>query len=160
MSNDGYGWGVKGKCEMGVHCASQTRRCATCIDASNFISYTSEDVAYQPVNGDNRAEKSHTTTSRTNERGHILREAITVINGERLTQYGAPEDSFKIIAEYWSTYLKYSDKLKGGTKITPRNVAQMMVHYKEAREINQHKEDNLIDAAGYLGIMGDMIDEN
>jgi hypothetical protein len=32
----------------------------------------------------------------------------------------------------------------------------MMVLFKMARQQNQHKNDNLVDAAGYLGILGSM----
>ena len=82
------------------------------------------------------------------ERGSILDEAKDVINGERQNHYGDPEDSFALIAEYWSTYMEKN--------ITPQDVAMMMVLFKLARESHQHKRDNLVDAAGYLGILGDM----
>ena len=85
------------------------------------------------------------------ERGSILDEAKEVINGERQNHYGDPEDSFALIAEYWSIYLEKN--------ITPQDVAMMMVLFKLARESHQHKRDNLVDAAGYLGILGDMCEE-
>jgi len=87
-------------------------------------------------------------------RGQILEDAIEVINGERQDTYGAPEDSFAIIASYWTTYLK--NKLKPGVELTPKDSVLMMVLFKIAREQNQGKKDNLVDAAGYLGIAGDM----
>ena len=85
------------------------------------------------------------------ERGSILDEAKEVINGERQNHYGDPEDSFALIAEYWSIYLERN--------ITPQDVAMMMVLFKLARESHQHKRDNLVDAAGYLGILGDMCED-
>jgi len=81
-------------------------------------------------------------------RGEILQQAIEVINGERQDQYGSPEDSFRLIGDYWSLYL--------GKSITKEDVAHMMVLFKMARQQNQHKNDNLVDAAGYLGILGSM----
>ena len=39
------------------------------------------------------------------ERGAVLDEAKAVINGERQNQYGNPEDSFRLIAAFWSSYL-------------------------------------------------------
>ena len=81
-------------------------------------------------------------------RGSILVEALSIINGERQDQYGSPEDSFRLIAAYWSTYL--------GRDISEKDVALMMVLFKIAREANQHKRDNICDAAGYLGIYGDL----
>ena len=86
-------------------------------------------------------------------RGSVLAEAADVINGERQDVYGAPEDSFQLIAEYWSAYLKpkYDPAPLGAD-----DVAMMMVLFKIAREANQHKRDNIRDAAGYLGIYADM----
>lgn len=81
-------------------------------------------------------------------RGLVLDEAKNVINGDRQDMYGNPEDSFKLIAKYWSTYLEVD--------ITARDATLMMVLFKLAREKNQHKRDNIVDAAGYLGILGDM----
>lgn len=82
------------------------------------------------------------------ERGKVLDKAKDIINGERQDVYGDPEDSFKVIADYWSTFLCL--------KITSKDVALMMTLFKIAREQNQHKIDNLIDAAGYIGIAGDI----
>ena len=82
------------------------------------------------------------------ERGSILDEAKGIINGERQDVYGSPEDSFALIAEYWSSYLEKT--------VVSGDVAMMMVLFKLARESHQHKRDNLVDAAGYLGILGDM----
>jgi hypothetical protein len=86
------------------------------------------------------------------ERGEVLVEAIKTINGIRQDQYGSPEDSFQVIATYWSNYL--GKRL--GKNLSSKDVALMMVLFKIAREQNQGKRDNLVDAAGYLGIAGDM----
>ena len=86
------------------------------------------------------------------QRGAVLHEAINTINGERQDVYGSPEDSFSIIADYWTTYL--GDQMTD--RITAGDVALMMTLFKIAREANQHKRDNIIDAAGYLGIYADM----
>ena len=84
-------------------------------------------------------------------KGEIIEAAFGVINGERQDLYGDPEDSFSLIAEIWTLYA-------GGAKeyFTSEDVAMMMVFFKLAREIHQHKLDNLVDAAGYLGILGDL----
>lgn len=89
------------------------------------------------------------------QRGSVLTEATTVINGERQDTYGNPEDSFEVISNYWSTYLK--SKLKPGERLEPKDSVMMMVLFKVAREQNQGKRDNLVDAAGYIGIAGDML---
>jgi len=88
------------------------------------------------------------------ERGEVLTAAIQIINGERQDTYGNPEDSFTVIADYWTIFLK--SKLKLGVVLDMKDTALMMVLLKIAREQNQGKRDNLVDAAGYLGIAGDM----
>ena len=85
-------------------------------------------------------------------RGRVLFKASRIINGERQTEYGNPEDSFAVIAKYWSVYL--------GKPISASDVAMMMVLFKIAREQNgAGKEDNIIDACGYLALYGDMRSE-
>lgn len=80
-----------------------------------------------------------------NIRENTLRKAIEIVNGDREGQYGSPEDNFKIIASFWSEYLK--------TKITPGQVADMMILLKIARcSSGQYKDDNYIDICGYAAI--------
>lgn len=38
----------------------------------------------------------------------ILSEVKKIICNDRNEQYGEPEDSFKNIAEYWTTYIKHN----------------------------------------------------
>jgi len=84
-------------------------------------------------------------------RGSVLKEAIGVINGERQDQYGKPEDSFALIAEFWTSYVKRINR-----DLNAKDIALMMVLFKLAREIHQGKIDNLVDGAGYIGIAGDL----
>jgi hypothetical protein len=91
------------------------------------------------------------------KRGASLRRALDIINGERQSSYGSPEDSFQIIAEFWETYLTHRNK----GPLSPIDVARMMSLMKHARMLGQaDKEDNYVDAAGYLGIAGDIVREN
>jgi hypothetical protein len=86
-----------------------------------------------------------------NQRGSALKKAIETINGDRQDSYGNPEDSFALIAEYWSIYQ--------GIKVTARNVAEMMTLFKIARMSGQKPEiDNYVDAAGYIGLAADMLE--
>lgn len=91
-------------------------------------------------------------------RGSVLDEAKTVINGERQDVYGNPEDSFELISDYWTTYLRSQspEMANAGFCLHAPDVALMMTLFKIAREANQHKRDNIRDAAGYLGIYADM----
>jgi hypothetical protein len=86
-------------------------------------------------------------------RGTILDEAKTIINGERQDTNGNPEDSFKTIADFWSTYI--NGKFGVYVELEPKDTALMMTLFKIARETHQGKKDNLVDGAGYLGIAGD-----
>jgi hypothetical protein len=88
-------------------------------------------------------------------RGTVLRDAMDTINGERQNTYGAPEDSFALIANFWNLYI-WSKREQGQDSLESEDVAMLMVLFKVARELNQYKRDNVVDAAGYLGIYADM----
>ena len=87
------------------------------------------------------------------DRGGVLRAAF-----ERLTaavdEYGLPENSFADIAKLWNWWLRLSKK--DGPRISPRDVAMMMVLLKLARHRHQIKFDNLVDACGYLTLYADL----
>lgn len=94
--------------------------------------------------------------------GKLLFDAARTVNGARQDQYGKAEDSFQIIADYWSTHLESRQKevvasdpeASGQVFVTlePQDVAYMMVLFKLAREANAPKRDNRLDAAGYLAL--------
>lgn len=69
------------------------------------------------------------------------------MNGQE--DYGSPAESFARIAALWSAYL--------GHPVSRKDVAVCMVLLKLAREATSHKRDNLLDAAGYIGIAADMV---
>jgi len=87
-------------------------------------------------------------------RGEILKEALDIINGERIDLYGNPEDSFGDVSKYWRTYLETKFDIKIG--LTAKDVSMMLALMKIARETNQGKKDNLVDAAGYIGLAADL----
>lgn len=112
-----------------------------------------------------KCERDAVDGKRPKMRGKVLNEALLIINGERQDVYGSPEDSFELIADYWRTYLRSlaakRNREAGMEKyfiptIFKEDVAMMMTLFKIAREANQHNRDNIIDAAGYLGIYADM----
>ena len=91
----------------------------------------------------------------------LFTEAQKIINGERRDQYGDPEASFYTIAVLWEEYLNMIDPSPDmEIVITKEKVAFMMVLLKVAREMHKHKRDNLVDMAGYLGLLDDMEAEN
>lgn len=85
-----------------------------------------------------------------------LREADKIIHGERQDQYGKPEDSFLKVAELWNAYIR--NKRSFTCNLNEKDVALMMTLFKIAREQGTgHKEDNAIDACGYLAIYNDRL---
>lgn len=84
---------------------------------------------------------------------NVLTEASTIINGERLDSYGKSEDSFKIIAEFWRTYIAARHE-----PLNALDVAHMMTLFKLARLLGQKPErDNYRDACSYLAIAADRL---
>ena len=97
-----------------------------------------------------------------------LEEANTIVNGERQDQYGAPEDSFEIIAGYWNVFLRQKikeacnhlgfDVVDIDDLLSPLDATNMMVLFKQARKLGQMpKRDNYIDSIGYEAIGADRL---
>ena len=61
-------------------------------------------------------------------------------------EYGAPENSFSLIADLWSDYLSTKN---GAIELMPADVANMMILLKVARNAQGNKEDTWVDIAGY-----------
>jgi hypothetical protein len=75
-----------------------------------------------------------------------MTEACKLVNGPRQNDYGTPRQNYEGIAKVWSGIL--SNRLK--SDITPEEAALMMVGLKLQRQAQKHKQDNLVDAHGYL----------
>ena len=75
-------------------------------------------------------------------RKECLEQAAKCVLRDRNNAYGGPEDSFGVIANFWSVYL--------GRKVYPHDVAMMMSLLKIARiKANKGYADGYIDLAGY-----------
>ena len=80
-------------------------------------------------------------------RAEILDGAKKCVCEDRESQYGSPEDSFSIIADFWTIYLDYA--------ISADDVAIMMSLLKIARiATGRFKADSYIDACGYIDCAG------
>lgn len=90
--------------------------------------------------GDRTSEATSQTLS-----GSPLENALVVVNGDRQSDYGSPEENMQTIANLWGELLNIS--------VTSEQVCLMMIALKLARESHKHKEDNLIDMAGYVEIL-------
>lgn len=72
----------------------------------------------------------------------ILDKAKEVID-DREQGYGTVKKNFDTIASFWTTYLNGRSTIHGG------DIGMLMALMKIARQANGHKEDNLVDIAGY-----------
>jgi hypothetical protein len=84
--------------------------------------------------------------------GKLLIDAHKLINADRQDDYGSPAESFSRTAALWSVYLNRT--------VSGRDVALLMALLKLSREAHNHKHDNLVDAAGYIGLAADMVKED
>lgn len=104
-------------------------------------------------------------------RGSVLLEAHDTINGQRVNQYGEPENCFGRIAEVFNDWLEKNLTFKDdkGTvyhlsdlgcnlhpQLTAYDAAILMVHFKLCREEHCHKRDNLRDICGYTALAADL----
>jgi hypothetical protein len=86
-------------------------------------------------------------------RVEVLDTARDAITRDRAATHGDAEDSFAMIADFWTTWL--GDRLTG--VVTSFDVAQMMVLFKSARARgNPSHMDNLVDQAGYAALSAEM----
>ena len=87
-----------------------------------------------------------------NMRTQVLRQAETLINGERQAHYGPPRENFSVIADMWMAYIGYP--------ITPADVCNMMALLKVARLRNGAHYDSSVDGAGYLALGAELAEPN
>ena len=73
----------------------------------------------------------------------ILDEAAAIVNGEKQQQYGHPSVHFARVAAGWETI--FADGV-----FDEERIALAMVWFKMCRQLQTNKQDNIIDAIGYL----------
>lgn len=92
----------------------------------------------------------------------LILDAGRTIMSERPGIHGSAENSFQMIADMWSVYLRhifYARNLQEvKIKLEPVDVAQMMVQLKQARSIygSRDNRDNFVDSIGYSALAGMM----
>ena len=84
------------------------------------------------------------------KRDEVLAKAGELINGDRKEDYGDAYLNHMRIAEFWNNYLDHEIKL------TPTDVAMMMMLVKIARCIHSYKDDSFVDICGYAALAGEM----
>ena len=95
-------------------------------------------------------------------RREVLEQAIRCVCTDRKEQYGSAEDSFAVIGDLWSVYLRAKCIGNGGNvTILPEDVCNLMVLFKMGRSATalMQKIDTYVDMAGYAACAGGMIDE-
>ncbi len=85
--------------------------------------------------------------------------ASELIYGNRDDAYGPAGEDFGATAEIWTAILRRKGMLAPGAAIDAHAVALCMVGVKLSREAHKPKDDNRVDAAGYLALAGDVLGE-
>lgn len=82
-------------------------------------------------------------------RARILDEALQAVMVDRAATHGEIEDTFGLIAAYWSAHLDH--------EVSPADVAVMMTLLKIARiRSTPHHTDHWVDIAGYAACGGEL----
>lgn len=86
------------------------------------------------------------------DRTILIEKAERIVNQDRNTRYGGPEESFTTIAKFWSVFL--------GVEVSPLQVAGCMILLKLARlKKTPTHEDSVVDGIGYFACMADFLRE-
>lgn len=86
------------------------------------------------------------------DRTILIEKAERIVNQDRNTRYGGPEESFSTIARFWSVFL--------GVEVSPLQVAGCMILLKLARlKKTPTHEDSIVDGIGYFACMADFLRE-
>lgn len=86
----------------------------------------------------------------------IVVDAAKTIIKDRPGVHGSAENSFRMIGDMWTVYLKHITDVRSSAEILPQDVAQMMAMLKIARATygDPLNEDNYVDAVGYSALAG------
>lgn len=91
------------------------------------------------------------------ERVKVLKEAASLITGDREKDYGTPQVNFNRIAALWN--VQAAHLLKDGAYFTPVDVALLLLQLKMARAVNSPKRDTFVDAAGYAALAAELAED-
>jgi hypothetical protein len=92
-----------------------------------------------------------------------LREAVELIvkagntiSKDRPGVHGSAENSFQMIGNLWTQYLRHVFSVRNEDEILPQDVARMMEMMKIARSVygDPTNRDNYVDSIGYAALAG------
>lgn len=81
----------------------------------------------------------------------VIDKAKQIIDGDREQTYGKADVNLNRIADLWNAYVR--GRFGSLHLFTAQDVCWMMVLLKTARQMNADKEDNLVDAIGYIALI-------
>lgn len=86
----------------------------------------------------------------------LLVEAGNTILKDRPGIHGSAENSFEMIGDMWTVYLRHMRRVRGTDTIRGEDVAEMMTMLKKARKLygQSTNRDNDIDDIGYAALAG------
>lgn len=86
----------------------------------------------------------------------LLGDAAKTILQDRPGVHGSAENSFEMIADLWTVYLRHARRVRGFDSLRPEDVSEMMSMLKKARKIYgaSNNVDNDVDDIGYTALAG------
>lgn len=111
-----------------------------------------KEAPTSPVCVTSRRTKGEELNTEISEEPTLLEQANQILNKDRQKDYGNAVQNHVDIAQMWTVYLRANGKLPEGTTISPKDVCQLMILLKVARQGKSSKTDNLVDICGYADI--------
>lgn len=86
----------------------------------------------------------------------LLSQAGITVLKERVGVHGSAENSFEMIGDLWTAYLRHARRVRGSDHVMAVDVAQMMSMMKKSRSLygDASNADNFVDDIGYSSLAG------
>lgn len=86
----------------------------------------------------------------------ILKRAAEVVLKERPGIHGSAENSFQMIADMWTVYLRHVFEVTKKDEVRAVDVANMMTQMKQVRSVygDDQNMENYVDEVGYSALAG------
>lgn len=86
----------------------------------------------------------------------LITEAADTISNKRPGVHGSAEQSFEMIGDLWTVYLRHIRRVRTDDTVRPEDVAEMMSMLKKSRKVygDPMNVDNDVDDIGYSALAG------